>query len=909
MLSLASIAIAACSKGDGVQIGTGQTPDPVVIDFPIAYIKSPLPTDDNGVFQQQDLREQITFEFGADLYFRDRAAVGALPVNITERVSNGLAAIRDVEIDYDGSRLLFAMRMPFEPGVDIEDQVATWNIWQYTFETDELIRVISSPLTAEIGHDIMPKYLPDGRIIFSSTRQSQSQALLLDEGKSGFPAQDEDDNEFAFNIHVMNDDGSGLKQVTFNQSHDLDPSVLANGQIVYSRWDHNQSNDAVNLYRMNPDGSLQELLYGQQSHDTGANGETIQFMQPRQVEDGRIMVLARPFTNTEGGGDLILIDTPQYVENTQPTKDNIGVLTGPAQEDATINEVSTVPGAPSIGGRYFSVYPIQDGTDRLMVSWTQCRLTEILPDDGDPNTIDEQIVACTEDNLLNVSIIDPNDQTPPTPGDFIVAPPLYGIWIYDPIEDTQLPIVAGEEGFMFTEVVSADPRPTPPVVPDGLNDFALDSALADVGEAVLNIRNVYDFDGTFLPGIDPMVLADPLQTLAADRPARFLRVEKAVSQPNDDIRDIDNTAFGVTTRFGMKEIVGYAMIEPDGSVITKVPANAALMLSIVDENGMAITQRHQNWISVAGGQELTCNGCHDANSGLSHGRIDAFDSAYAGAQTTGGSFLPGTDPQWFVGEVGETMAEIRARITCATDCSSIEPSMDVVYRDVWSADPLDMNGDPINPDIDYLYRDLTTPPPTSLSCQQDWQWRCRIMINYETVIHPIWNQPRLVTVDDDGDPDTPEVPLLDGLGMQVSNNCLQCHTPMDPLNANAPRVPAGQLELQDGQSIDEPDHFNAYRELLVTDNLQELDAGGMLVDVVVVVGQDEDGNDILENVPYASPARAGSARASSDFFDRFNNPNDSIHFNILSKAEQRLIAEWLDVGAQYYNNPFDAPAN
>ena len=69
--------IAACSKGDGVQIGTGQDADPVVIDFPIAYIKSPLPTDDNGVFQQQDLREQITFDFGADLYYRDRAAVGA----------------------------------------------------------------------------------------------------------------------------------------------------------------------------------------------------------------------------------------------------------------------------------------------------------------------------------------------------------------------------------------------------------------------------------------------------------------------------------------------------------------------------------------------------------------------------------------------------------------------------------------------------------------------------------------------------------------------------------------------------------------------------------------------------------------------------------------------------------------
>ena len=127
-LSLACIAIAACSKGEGVQLGTGQNPDPVVIDFPIAYVKSPVPTDDNGVFEQQDLREQITFDFGADLYFRERAAVGADPVNITGDITQGMGAVRDVEMDYDGSRLLFSMRTPFDPNVDEEDQVATWNV-------------------------------------------------------------------------------------------------------------------------------------------------------------------------------------------------------------------------------------------------------------------------------------------------------------------------------------------------------------------------------------------------------------------------------------------------------------------------------------------------------------------------------------------------------------------------------------------------------------------------------------------------------------------------------------------------------------------------------------------------------------------------------------------------------------
>jgi len=905
-LPMACLLAVSCSSGDGVQIGTGQDPDPVVIDFPIAYIKSPLPVDDNGAFQQQDLREQITFEFGADLYFRDRAAPGAEAINITEGVSQGLAAIRDVEIDYDGSRLLFAMRVPFDPNVDEED-LPTWNIWQYTFETEELVRVITTDLTAEIGHDIMPKYLPDGRIIFSSTRQTQAQAVLLDEGKGAFPAMDEDQNEFAFNLHVMNDDGTGRKQVSFNQSHDLDPSVTADGRIVYSRWDHNAVNDAVNLYRMNPDGSNTELLYGQQSHDTGTGGNPIQFMQPRQVQDGRVMVLARPFTNTEGCGELVLVNTPQYLENTQPTKDNIGVLTGPAQEDATINEVSTTPGAPSVGGRYFSVYPIQDGTDRLMVSWSQCRLVEILADDGDPATDDTQIVPCTDDRLANVVIIDPNNPVTPAVGEFIVAPPLYGIWIYDPRDDTQLPIVSGEEGFMFTEVVSADPRPIPPVVLDGSNDYPLDVTLADNGEALLNIRSVYDFDGAAIVNI-PQV-ADPTQTLAAERAARFLRIEKAVSIPDEDLLDIDNTAFGISTQQGMKEIVGYAMVEPDGSVMVKVPANTALMVSVLDENGQRITQRHQNWISLAAGQELKCNGCHDANSGVSHGRSDAFDSTYAG-DTVGSGAFPGTNPLvWPLAEVGETMAEVRARITCADDgCSSIEPSMNVVYRDIWTADPVIAAN---NVDIDYLYTDLTTASPTTLACQVDWQSSCRSIINYEAIIHPLWSQPRLVTFDDDNDPATPEVPLIDPVtGLQVNNNCLNCHTPVDPANAAA-RVPAGQLELQDGLSLDEPDHFHAYRELLVTDILQILDGNGALVNDCLL---DVDGNLMLDANgnpqcnTVGSPASINGAMASSDFFDRFNDPLD-LHFNILSQAERRLVAEWLDVGGQYYNNPFDAPIN
>jgi hypothetical protein len=305
------------------------------------------------------------------------------------------------------------------------------------------------------------------------------------------------------------------------------------------------------------------------------------------------------------------------------------------------------------------VYPIQDGTGRMMVSWAQCSLTEIVNPNAPPAT--PISYPCTAVNLANPSLEE--------------ADPTYGVWIYDPRDNTQLPIVPPELGFMFTEVVSADPRPTPPVILDSENMFVDDPDLVAEAAAVISIRSVYDFDGGAI--VDIPAVADPAQTTAAQRPARFLRVVKAVSLPDEDLIDLDNTAFGRNRLLGMKEIVGYSMVEPDGSVMMKVPANVALSVSVLDANGRRVTARHQNWIQLRPGQLLECNGCHVAQSGISHGRYDAFESAYAGATTAGVEF-PNTDPALFVGNVGETMAQVRARISCAnSSCSSIEPSMDV----------------------------------------------------------------------------------------------------------------------------------------------------------------------------------------------------------------------------------------
>ena len=72
LIAVSALSAACDGANQGVQIGTGQNPDPVVIDFPIAYVKQPIPVDDNGAFVQQDLREQVTFQVGGNLYFRER---------------------------------------------------------------------------------------------------------------------------------------------------------------------------------------------------------------------------------------------------------------------------------------------------------------------------------------------------------------------------------------------------------------------------------------------------------------------------------------------------------------------------------------------------------------------------------------------------------------------------------------------------------------------------------------------------------------------------------------------------------------------------------------------------------------------------------------------------------------------
>ena len=768
------------------------------------------------------------------------------------------------------------------------------------------------------GQDMDPHFLPDDRIVFSSSRQTAEQARQLDEGRAQlFARQTEgDDDQPALVLHIYDPQqrDAEFKQISFNRDHDLDPVVLTSGEIIFSRWD--SDNNHISLYRITPSGLNLSPLFGFDSQNSGTEGSAVEYTQPRELDDGRIISLIRPFESPTLGGALAILDIENYAGAGQTLTGAAAADAGEGQEPLTETEIRT-DGLLSSGGQFGSVYPLRDGTGRLLVTWTDCRLVEVPNDVAveDPPVVEDPPPeeAVEEERIIPCTLGDENDEP---------ADPLYGAWVYDVEGDTQRPVVLAEDGFWISEIVAAEPRDFPSVLPVPDN---FDPALAIEGKGQLIIDSVYDFDGEDRSPAGIAAHRRPATPEFAQRPARFLRLFMPVPLPNEDIFEVPRYAFGVSTAFGFREVVGYVPIEPDGSVSVTVPADRVIGFSILDADARRIVARHDYWLQVGAGEVLRCTGCHDRRNDVPHGRTDTQPaSANPGATDVGGMVgFPNTDiDNLFATETGATMADTWDFHRPADNPVVAERALALApnYVDEWTAPTL-------TPEAPLEGRDYPldwegVPPEYPLvATKLDPNAPDRIVINYVDHIQPIWERTRAEVADVDGN---------------LHTNCVSCHTSLDNTV-----VPEGQLDLTTLPSDVDPDHYRSYRELLSGDNEQWIDAAGNVADRLrlceeIVEQVDADGNIIqvvltfTENLAIGSPARVGSANGSGRFFDCFEGgscglppapalpanctedgtpiprtQNTINHNGMLSPAELRLLSEWLDIGGQYYNNPFD----
>ena len=181
----------------------------------------------------------LSFDENKKLYFpgsslcKLNAKTGQLQVLFQDETGT----FRDPQVHYDGKKIVVSYR-----------KGGTEDFHLYETDTDGSYL---KQLTFGPYSDIEPTYLPDGDIIFISSRCEcwvncwASQVATLYRCKA---------------------DGTGVTKLSANIEHDNTPWVLSNGQVMYTRWEYVDRSQVHfhHLWVMNPDGSKQTVLFGNQ---------------------------------------------------------------------------------------------------------------------------------------------------------------------------------------------------------------------------------------------------------------------------------------------------------------------------------------------------------------------------------------------------------------------------------------------------------------------------------------------------------------------------------------------------------------------------------------------------------------------------------------------------------------------
>jgi hypothetical protein len=857
--------IAGCGSAGSEDSTSGSTAG----DVPVAYAKrvntiSANPT--NGAPTAP----------GGDLILKIKSSPSATEYNLTAQFTQGAGDASSPDVSYDGKKLVFAMRCPTSNTSKINGVAACtgrWNIWEYDMSTGGLTGGTFRRITSSNNSDdVDPTYLPANRgFVFTSNRQTTSsvnQAL----GHTYF-ALDEYERERVFNLHTMDKDGNSITQISVNQSHDRSPVIRPNGDIMFSRWDHVGGRNHFKIFRARPDGTDLFVLYG--AHSDGNS-----FLHPRDMDPsgsyrGFLTSDLMPLSRTHEGGALVMIDAANYSEQNTPANAGVPATGGQRQiTDVTLNYDRGI----SRYGRITSPYPLWDGTDRVLVGYTPCQVTK-----------NGAVVPCatlTSGELARLSDMDRLNTDIALDAVKDNVPPSYSIYMFDPGKQTLLVVASPPPGFMYTHPVAiqsrAEPNSTPPT--------PVDATLAAQNLGLLEVRSVYDTDGLGRMGDSVLTAADlptgcttaiaktapsdPLDTrnLVADlikmkdpgdpaygcSPARFVRVMRAIAPPQGMTGM--RSAIG-ETEFEMQQILGYAPIEPDGSFKIQVPADIPLALAVIDSEGRAF-QTHTNWIQVRPGERRTCDGCHSPRRG------GAINSGTV-VNTQPAALLPAMSSAH---QSGETMAGTRARLF--PTAMNIVP--DMIFTDIWAdtskpgvtgrtAFSIRYTGNTLASD------DLSTAIPTNG------------IINYPDHIQPLWTFNR------------------------GTNTCTNCHTDPAKLDLSANISGTGRMSSYDELLIGDPliDQVTGMPQTRVEEGVLVIMRGAALVDTAASegealgLGRKSRLLEIMSGQTLMSDAAAQTAHPNPPG----TAPN---HATMLNRAEKRLIAEWIDTGGKYYNDPFNA---
>ncbi|MHC4401582.1 MAG: HzsA-related protein [Planctomycetota bacterium] len=210
--------------------------------------------------------------------------------------------VLEPRLSYDAKRVVFSfVDCPaggFDPGRIVNDvDEGFYHVWEVNVDGSNLRQLTDGPYD-----DLMPTYLPDGGIAFSSTRRRGYARCFGGQFSRRW---------HVYTLHRMDADGSGPQTLSFHDTNEWFPAVSNTGLLLYARWDY-IDRDAVthqNLWAARPDGTNPFALWG---NATASPHCTFQ-LQP--IPGSPKIVFAASAHHSIAGGSIAVVD---------PTKSNDG---------------------------------------------------------------------------------------------------------------------------------------------------------------------------------------------------------------------------------------------------------------------------------------------------------------------------------------------------------------------------------------------------------------------------------------------------------------------------------------------------------------------------------------------------------------------------------------------------------
>ncbi|HEX5734306.1 MAG TPA: BACON domain-containing carbohydrate-binding protein [Blastocatellia bacterium] len=728
------------------------------INYDIVYVRSPRPGNNSNTFWS-DAITPLFLDPGADLVL--------LHPNGSEEVlfdGGPDGSVMDPYVSYDARSVVFT----YFPNVrNVNTQRGLNNTYALSFDgadiyrVDLVTRVVTrltfQEFTPNTGNganfdcsqsqtncprvgvfNTGPAFLPDGRIVFTSTRDNFVPNKMTNGGQR------------AMQLYVMDGDGKNVEPIGFlNVSSAMHPFVLKDGRIAFTSWENMGARDdrVFPLWAIWPDGTRFEPFSG-----FGDGPFAHHFMT--QMSDGSIVVCRYYNLNNNGFGELYRFPIDGTGKPDEP-------LFQPIPPDT--NSPDEIP-LKRVG--YTRITPFTTGDDFP----SPCRV-------GDPPF---PVVACQGGNNTRVGKFTlpsaaPNNEllvvytrgSANHNGIYVgagFAAPYYDGGIYrmrgDQVLGRPEDLVLVKNDPNFNEMWPRAVVPyqqiygvaSPPILPELTNEGAIDSRLPEgtplalMGTSSMISRDTRPFRGDRFyqhenfgdrnwtrQGADAGLYNDD----------DIYAVRILALQPITD-RSYPNNGRAFESHFSERvRILGEIPVRKEGvidaqgnvdtSFLAKIPADVPFTFQTLDRNGLVLNTA-QTWHQARPGERrVDCGGCHaHSRPALDFSTTAAAQPSYVVrdlAQTTpllavDGSQAPGVTTNNVRSMTVEYLRDIRPilQAKCASCHTSRNGQTPAAGLDLDADDRLIEGGYPATYSLLARSPSAANPSPRSVTPGGDWYW-------------------------------------------------------------------------------------------------------------------------------------------------------------------------------------------